>query len=175
MVPNSYFSAIFPLFSAIFLSYFFGEGLGRPKPIFFLSGPEARNLFCSRPTGLQLFGTFCTHVLSVLRWPKVARGGLKWLKSDLKWPRSGLRWPKSGWFRPREGPWITTPNNGYPLQMQTSVRNAFAPYRGQNPQNREKRVAESKNTHFPPPQMPRKGHSESKNPHFPCSALFWNP
>ena len=40
-------------------SYFPGEGLGRPKPIFFLIfslffGPEARNLFCSKPTGSQL-------------------------------------------------------------------------------------------------------------------------
>ena len=32
------------------------------------------------------------------------------------------------------------------------VANPFAPYRGQNPQNREKRVSESKNPHFPPPQ-----------------------
>ena len=41
----------------IFFSYFPAEGLGRPKPVFFLFfsyfGPEARNLFCSRPTGLQ--------------------------------------------------------------------------------------------------------------------------
>ena len=28
--------------------------------------------------------------------------------------------------------------------MKSRVRNAFAPYRGQNPQNREKRVSESK-------------------------------
>ena len=41
----------------------------------------------------------------------------------------------------------------------------FAPYRGQYPQNREKRVSEStkKKNDFPPP---RKGCSESKNPHF---------
>ena len=32
------------------------------------------------------------------------------------------------------------------------VANPFAPYRGQKPQNREKRVSESKNPHFPPPQ-----------------------
>ena len=32
------------------------------------------------------------------------------------------------------------------------LRNSFAPYRGRNPQNREKRVSESKNPHFPPPQ-----------------------
>ena len=31
-------------------------------------------------------------------------------------------------------------------------RSAFAPYRGQDPQNREKRVPESKKPHFPPPQ-----------------------
>ena len=31
-------------------------------------------------------------------------------------------------------------------------RNSFAPYSGQNPQNREKWVPESKNPHFPPPQ-----------------------
>ena len=42
------------------------------------------------------------------------------------------------------------------------VRNSFAPYRGQNLQNREKRVSESKNPHFLPP---RKGRPESKNPH----------
>ena len=43
------------------------------------------------------------------------------------------------------------------------LRNAFAPYRGQNPQNREKRVSESKN---PISHHLRKGCSESKNPHF---------
>ena len=36
---------------------FWGEGLGSPKPIFFLSfsyfGPPARNLFCTRPTESQ--------------------------------------------------------------------------------------------------------------------------
>ena len=32
------------------------------------------------------------------------------------------------------------------------LRNLFAPYRGRNPQNRERRVSESKNPHFPPPQ-----------------------
>ena len=53
----------------------------------------------------------------------------------------------------------------------------FAPYRGRNPQNREKRVSIS--------HHPRKGRSESKNPHFYTelhkengdflsrSALFW--
>ena len=44
-----YFSAIFVLFP--------GEGLGRRIPILFINffyfGPEARNLFCSRPTGPQ--------------------------------------------------------------------------------------------------------------------------
>ena len=34
MVPNSYSSADFPIFR-LFLSYFPGEGLGRPKPIYF--------------------------------------------------------------------------------------------------------------------------------------------
>ena len=43
------------------------------------------------------------------------------------------------------------------------IRIAFAPYRGQNPQNREKRVPESKNSRFPPPQ---KRVLWVKNPHF---------
>ena len=55
--------------------------------------------------------------------------------------------------------------------MQTRVRNSVAPYRGQNPQNREKRVSESKN---PISRHPRKGCSELKNPHFPGSALCRN-
>ena len=47
---------IFPIFGLIF-SYSSGEGLRRPKPIFFIGfGPEARNIFCSRPTGLQWWG-----------------------------------------------------------------------------------------------------------------------
>ena len=53
MAPNSYVFLCFGYFS-----YFPEEGLGRPKPIFFsknsaIFGPEARNLFCSRPTGSQ--------------------------------------------------------------------------------------------------------------------------
>ena len=32
------------------------------------------------------------------------------------------------------------------------LANPFAPYRGQKPQNREKRVSESRNAHFRPPQ-----------------------
>ena len=62
------------------------------------------------------------------------------------------------------------------------VVNASALYRGQNPQNREKRVSGSKNSHF---LMPLKGRFESKNPHFSTGlhkengdfltqiALFW--
>ena len=42
------------------------------------------------------------------------------------------------------------------------VRNAFAPYRGQNPQNREQRVSESKI----PISHHSRNRSESKNPHF---------
>ena len=48
------------------------------------------------------------------------------------------------------------------LATSSSIRNAFAPYRGRNPQNREKRVSESKNPHFPPPQ---KRVFRVKNPH----------
>ena len=46
----------------------------------------------------------------------------------------------------------------------TGLRNLFAPYRGRNPQNREKRGFGVKNP--PISHHPRKGHSESKNPHF---------
>ena len=57
-------------------------------------------------------------------------------------------------------------------QSTVYLRNAFAPYRGQNPQNREKRVSESKNPPFP--TTPEKGAPSQKNPHFPCSALYRN-
>ena len=46
-----------------------------------------------------------------------------------------------------------------------SLANPSAPYRGQKPQNREKRVSESKNPHFPP--APEKGVSSQKIPIFP--------
>ena len=36
--------------------------------------------------------------------------------------------------------------------LRAGVANAPALYRGQNPQNREKRVSGSKNSHFPMPQ-----------------------
>ena len=52
-----------------------------------------------------------------------------------------------------------------------SFANSFAPYRGQNPQKREKRVGVEK----PPfPTTPEKGVPSQKNPHFPCSALYRN-
>ena len=55
--PKSQFLSQFSELLAIF-SYFPGEGLGSPRPIFFLYfsclGQEAGNLFCSMPTGLQL-------------------------------------------------------------------------------------------------------------------------
>ena len=59
---------------------------------------------------------------------------------------------------------------GYGLHIRTSnatrveptFRNPFAPCRGQNPLNWEKRVSESKT---PISRHLRKGHSESKNPH----------
>ena len=47
------------------------------------------------------------------------------------------------------------------------VANPVAPYRGQKPRNREKRVSESKNPHFPP--TPEKGVRVKKSP-FPCRA-----
>ena len=39
-----------------------------------------------------------------------------------------------------------------PYRLRAVVANASALYRGQNPQNREKRVSGSKNSHFPRPQ-----------------------
>ena len=56
-----------------------------------------------------------------------------------------------------------TPSEPFP----PGFANASALYRGQNHQNREKRVLGSKKLPF---QCPRKGRFESKNPHFPCGA-----
>ena len=47
------------------------------------------------------------------------------------------------------------------MKVATNLANLFAPYRGQNPQNREKRVPESK-TPFPP--TPETGISSKKFP-----------
>ena len=54
--------------------------------------------------------------------------------------------------------------------MPLTVRNSFAPYRGRNTQNREKRVWESKKLPFP--TTPEKGALSQKNPPFPCGALY---
>ena len=52
------------------------------------------------------------------------------------------------------------PNLESKSALVTFSRNPFAPYRGQQPQYREKRASESKIPHFLPPQK------RSENPHF---------
>ena len=57
------------------------------------------------------------------------------------------------------------------IRCELRLRKSFAPYRGRNPQNREKRVSESKNPRFPPRQ---KRVFRVKRSHFPCRALYRN-
>ena len=80
-------------------------------------------------------------------------------------------WFPKGWFWrmfPRnenrnEGTFAkTTLLRNRPFISQWNIANASAPYRGQNPQNREKRVSGSRT---PISHCPRKGRFESKNPH----------
>ena len=55
------------------------------------------------------------------------------------------------------------------MRIASNLRNSFAPWRGRNPQNREERVSESKNPHFPPPQ--KRAFRVKKPPPFPHRAL----
>ena len=60
--------------------------------------------------------------------------------------------------------WIQEGLKGGALQKQLNLRIRLSLTGVKNPKNREKRVSESKHSHFSP--TPEKGLSSQKNPHF---------